>query len=188
MRQLLYLFSLLLVLASCSTGDTTQQAKDGTTETTPTRTVDKTTLKGEIDELEAFFKSNGDKPLNKTKAALFVEKSELYASSFPKDEMSPAFLFRAGEVSRAIKQYREGILILDKVYTDYPDHEKAAPALFLKAFTYEENLRDKEQAKQYYNEFLQKFPDHQLASQVQQLLSVIDQSPEDLIKSFQKNK
>jgi len=136
--------------------------------------------------MEEFFKSNGSKPLDKKKASLFVEKSILYVSLYPDHEISPAFLFRAAEVSRALKQYQQGVQMLDQVYTQYPQYEKAPDALFLKAYTYEESLKDSASAKKYYNEFLQKFPDHHLKNQVEQLLSVIDKSPEELIKSFKK--
>ncbi len=192
MKSIFYLLGLLLFVA-CSTGDTTSKA---TTTTTTSKSVAETTkapaasdaasLKGEIDEMEAFFKSNGSNPLDKKKASLFVEKSILFVSLYPDDEMSPAFLFRAAEISRALKKYDQGIQMLDQVYTQYPQHEKAPVSLFLKAFTYEENLNDSASAKKYYNEFIQKFPNHKRRKDVEQLLSVLGKSPEELIKSFQK--
>ena len=182
MKALFYLL-LIGLMYSCSTGENKAQSSEAVQAET---TVDAVTLKKEIDDLEAFFKGNSNKPLNKAKATQFIDKSKQYVASFPDEEMSPAFLFRAGEVARAIKDYQASILMMDQVYNKYPDHEKAPSALFLKAFTYEENLNDTESAKKYYNEFLQRFPEHDLAKQVEQLLGVIDQSPEDLIKSFQK--
>ncbi len=191
MKSIIYLLTLILFV-SCSTGDSTSKAStnDATKSVTEaaigSTATDAVSLKGEIDKMEEFFKANGSKPLDKAKAGLFIQKSVLFVSLYPEHEMSPAFLFRAGEVSRAIKQYEQGIQMLDQVYTQYPQHEKAAAALFLKAYTYEESLKDTASAKKYYNEFLQKFPKHDLKIQVEQLLSVIDKSPEELIKSFQK--
>jgi len=191
MKSIFYLLSLVF-FASCSTGDNTSKVSattataNATEATVPATATDVKSLKGEIDQMEEFFKANGNKPLDKPKAKLFVEKSVLFVSLYPEHEMSPAFLFRAAEVSRALKQYQQGVQMLDQVYTQYPNHEKAPVALFLKAYTHEENLKDPASAKKYYHEFLQKFPEHDLKVQVEQLLSVIDKSPEELIKSFQK--
>lgn len=191
MKSTLYFLALILFV-SCSTGDTTNKASTNETQKSSSKAdaastaTDVVSLKGEIDKMEEFFKANGNKPLDKTKASLFVDKSVLFVNLYPDHEMSPAFLFRAAEVSRALKKYEQGVKMLDQVYTQYPQHEKAPAALFLKAYTYEESLKDPASAKKYYNEFLQKFPNHDLKVQVEQLLSVIDKSPEELIKSFQK--
>ena len=178
MKKLFPLVIMLLVLAACNPGHQTDSS--GTAE------VNTAGLKSEIDALTAYFKEQSNKSLNKQKANELVEKSKQFVAAFPDDPIGGAYLFRAGEVARALGQYEEAVQIMDKVYTDYSNHEKAPPALFLKGFTYEENLNDIPTAKKCYNEFLAKYPDHKLAAQIKQLLQVIDTSPEDLIKQFQQ--
>ena len=60
--------------------------------------------------------------------------------------------------------------------------------MFLQGFTCDNQMRDVEGAKKYYNEFLLKYPDHEYVDQVKELLKNIDISPEELVKSFQKKR
>ena len=74
--------------------------------------------------------------------------------------------------------------IYDAIYTQYPQYEKAAQALFLKAFTYDNDLKDKGTAKALYEEFLQKFPNDDFADDTQFLLKNLGKNDEEIIKSF----
>jgi len=143
-------------------------------------------LKADIETLIAFFASQKSKELDKAKASELVEKTQHFVAAFPDDPNGGGYLFMAGEVSRALKRYEDAINIFTKVESDYPEHEKAAAALFLKAFTYEENLRNTDFAKKYYQEFLSKYPNHELTEEVKKLLAVVDLSPEELIKRFKE--
>ncbi len=147
---------------------------------------DAASLKADIEALNTFFRGQSGKALDRVKAAELVEKSRQFVKAAPKDPLSATYLFRAGEVSRAIGQHEDAVAIFSQMEADYPKDDKTPSALFLKGFTYEDNLKDIDSAKKYYNEFLTKYPDHQLAKQVQQLLEVIDTPPEELIKRFQK--
>ncbi|MFK7809144.1 MAG: tol-pal system YbgF family protein [Saprospiraceae bacterium] len=151
-----------------------------------TSSVDTKMLKTDIESLINFFAAQSGKSLNKEKASEMIRKSAQFATAFPDDPKASGYLFMSGEVARSIGRYEDAINIFSKVEKDYVDHEKAPSALFLKAFTYEENLNDTALAKKHYNEFLEKYPNHQLAKEVKQLLAVIDVSPEELIKRFQQ--
>lgn len=98
-------------------------------------------------------------------------------------------MFRAADVARGVGKYGQAIDIWKNLRSLYPDYERSPDALFLTGFTYENNLNEKTQAKELYNQFLEEYPDHALNTQVKQTLDVIDKSPEELIKEFQrKNK
>ena len=110
-----------------------------------------------------------------------------FAHDFPADSLSPEYLFKAAELARAIHKGQEAVLYYDKICTDYPDYEKAPTALFLKAFTYENTLKDTANAKIGYQEFIKKYPDNQFADDAQYSLKYLGKSPEELIRIFEDN-
>ncbi len=179
------IIGILMMILFFSCGETQQQA--GKTKEKPTQ-VDQTSLKSSLDQLEAELISNKTTKVDKEKANDLINKSIQYVDAFPKDEMSPEYLFRAGEVSVGIGSYNQALEIWDRVRAEYSDHKKASIALFLQGFTSENQMKNKEKAKTYYNDFLVKYPKHEYADQIVQLLKNIDVSPEDLIKSFKQKK
>lgn len=114
----------------------------------------------------------------------YIRICELFALLQPKNEQSPEYLHKAGETARAVRAFAKAVAIYDKIYTEYPTYEKSAQALFLKAFTYDNDLGDKATAKQLYEEFLQKFPNDDFADDTQFLLDNLGKDDEEIIKSF----
>jgi len=93
----------------------------------------------------------------------YIRVCELFALLQPKNSQSPEYLHKAGETARAIRAFPKAVAIYDWIYTQYPNYEKAAQALFLKAFTYDNDLNDKATAKTLYESFLQKYPNDDFA-------------------------
>ncbi len=117
-------------------------------------------------------------------ASNFIEICELYALVKPEDAKSPDYLHKAGETARAIRAFPRAIAIYDRIYANYPKFEKAPQALFLKAFTYDNDLKDFEKAKMYYTEFLAKFPNDDFADDTEFLLGNLGKNDEEIIQSF----
>ena len=114
----------------------------------------------------------------------YIRICELFALLQPKDSKSPEYLHKAGETARAVRAFPQAVAIYDKIYSEYPNYEKAAQALFLKAFTYDNDLGDKATAKALYEEFLQKYPSDDFADDTQFLLSNLGKNDEEIIKGF----
>ena len=114
----------------------------------------------------------------------YIRMCELFALLKSQDGLSPDYLHKAGETARAIRAFPKAVDIYDRIYTQYPTYEKAAQALFLKAFTYDNDLGDKATAKVLYEEFLKKFPNDDFADDTQFLLSNLGKDDEEIIKSF----
>lgn len=114
----------------------------------------------------------------------YIRTCELFSLLKPQDGLSPDYLHKAGETARAIRAFPKAVAIYDKIYADYPTYEKAAQALFLKAFTYDNDLGDKATAKVLYEEFLQKFPNDDFADDTQFLLANLGKDDEEIIKGF----
>ncbi|MEM9916493.1 MAG: tetratricopeptide repeat protein [Bacteroidota bacterium] len=177
MRTLL-LGLLVCCLIGCSGGEVEQQRKDSDT-------AEYQLLVKEIKELEDSLKSS-EQAINKMAAVEFIAKSEAFASGFSKDPQAAFMLFRAADVARGIGVYDLAIQHWQTVYDNYPEYEFWEEALFMMGYTYENNIGDKAKAKEKYEAFLEKHPTHKRATDVKQILAVIDKSPEDLVREFQK--
>lgn len=116
----------------------------------------------------------------------YIRMCELFALLKPQDGLSPDYLHKAGETARAIRAFPQAVAIYDRIYTQYPTYEKAAQTLFLKAFTYDNDLGDKATARVLYEEFLTKFPNDDFADDTQFLLANLGKDDEDIIKGFDK--
>lgn len=150
--------------------------------------MNKDSLKSELDQLETELKNSSDINMDNEKAKLLVAKSIQYVDAFPEDELSGGYLFRSGEVSVGLKDYQKAIEYWERMKNEYSNHKRASIALFLQGFTCDNQMRDIECAKKYYGEFLEKYPDHEYAEQVKELLKNIDLSPEELVRSFQEKR
>ena len=189
MKKVIVLSIMLITFFACRTnGDHQKETDGGELNSASAAKVNKDALQADIESLKKFFATQTGKALDKKKGAEMVEKCQQYAEAFPEDAATPGYLFIGGEVARSIRRFEDAIQMFTKVESEYPNHERAATALFLKAFTYEDDLKNKDLAKKYYHSFLEKYPQDPLVEQVKQLLSVIDKSPEELIQEFEKQR
>jgi tetratricopeptide (TPR) repeat protein len=148
---------------------------------------DSKTLLKEIDKLEAKLRKAKLVTDEMPAARELVKKSQSFSEIRPQDKKTAAVLFKAADVARGIGEYGKAIQLWGKVWRNYPDFDKAPDAVFMQAFTYENNLGDIQNAKRYYLQFIEKFPKNPLREQAIIALKNLGKSPEDLIKEFQKN-
>jgi len=175
MKYLIPLLTIFVLLTACSSGETPKKKEE---------LPDKASLLAEVEKMETQLKDEKVKKLDKILAKSYIAKSDEFIKLFPKDTESPILLYKAAEIARAIGDGRSAVQHFGKMHREYPDHPNAPTALFLQAFLFENALEDREEAKKYYNHFTDKYPDHQLNQQVQQLLEIIDKSPEEMVKEF----
>ena len=122
------------------------------------------------------------------KARAYIDASEAYVMSFPDDVQSPQYLFNAGEVAKSIRSFNKSFALFDQLRAQYPDHEKAPTALFLKGFIIENEVKNDTQAREIYEQFLKEYPNHDLADDVQFLIQNLGKSEEEILKSIQIQK
>lgn len=125
-----------------------------------------------IEDIEKSGKANYEVAVQK------AELYEAYAEKFQKDEKAPLYLFKAAETNQAIGHYAKSVELFDLVAKRYPKYEKAGDALFYKGFVYENMLMDIPRAKDAYEEFLQKYPNHPLAADTRKNLPHLGGLPE----------
>jgi tetratricopeptide (TPR) repeat protein len=120
--------------------------------------------------------------INKTAAQDYVDACEAYAIGLPKSEMSPEYLYRAAEMARTLKTYPKALSIFDWIEEKYPNYEKTPTTVFLKGFMLENELNNKEAARETYNQFLKNYPNNDLVDDVTFLLDNIDKTDEEIMK------
>ena len=122
---------------------------------------------------------------SKNKATELIKMYLDYADNYKDDTLSPSYLFKAGEMSIAVGKFDQSIELFGRVQR-YPNSNKAGSALFMQGFVAENHRQDVEQAKVFYQKFLEKYPDHVLANDCRMLLQQLSLSPEALIEMFEK--
>ncbi len=142
-------------------------------------------MQQEITQKEEALFAGEVKGIDKQKAAQLIDRYVLYADAFPEDTMTPEYLFRAADISMNIFESGQAIDLYNRIINNYPEYEKLPQCLFLKAFVYENNMNDLNNAKRYYKEFLVKYPNDEFANDAEMSLKNLGKSPEELIKEFE---
>ncbi|HMQ47842.1 MAG TPA: tetratricopeptide repeat protein [Saprospiraceae bacterium] len=116
----------------------------------------------------------------------YITSSELYAMILPQSERAPEYLHQAGETARSIRSFDKALELYQWILERYPDYEKAPQALFLSAFTLENDLQRLEEAKALYEQFLKKYPNDDFADDAKVLLDNLGKDEAEIIKSFEQ--
>jgi len=138
-----------------------------------------------IIELEAQLYPESAAKIDPIAAGKLNRKYETYAKRFPKDEKAADYLYKAGEVARSTGDMRRSVSLLEQLYDDYRNYEKAPQALFLAGFIYENDLKNLDKAKEIYNTFMKKYPKHELAKSVEFSLQNLGKPADEIIKGFE---
>ena len=171
MRKYIYIVTILVISFSCS-----QQQKNN-----------KQSIQESIDEMETKLYNGEDAQVNMGDAVGLINLYQKFAKEYPKDSLAPIFLFRASDLSMNLNRPVQTIALFNDLLDNYPEYEKVPSVLFLKAFVYEDQLKDLDKAKMYYEEFLEKYPDSDFADDAEISLKNLGKTPEELILEFEKN-
>ncbi len=118
--------------------------------------------------------------LNEVMARLYVDASEAAVMANPKLPQAAEYLHRAAETARTLRNIPKAITIYDWIIEKYPTDKRGATSLFLKAFTFDNDLKDFVNAKKYYEEFLAKYPNNEFTESAKFLLENLGKSEEEL--------
>lgn len=139
-----------------------------------------------IDELQEKAFSNDSVMPKRALANDLMRNYFEYKNLYPKDSVSPEFLFKGGQVAMSIGKYHKAIEVFNVIYEGYPDYNKRVEALNLVAFNYDYNLKDRNQARKVYEFIVQNFPEHHLAEDAAARLTTLEMSDQELIEYFEK--
>jgi len=139
----------------------------------------------EIKKKETIVRDSYETGVIDSKTAESLRKDYLaYASDFPEDSLAPKYLHKASEVALELNMEQEAIKSLDVLLKKYPKYKYLPVALYYKGFILENHLKDIPAAVKVYEDFLKKYPNHELAPQVQATLLNIGKSPDQLVDEF----
>jgi outer membrane protein assembly factor BamD (BamD/ComL family) len=148
---------------------------------------EKTNFKNSVDSIEAvLYKSAAAAPVDAVRGEAAMRAYIAYANKFPQDTLSANYIFKAAEVASAIKMSQPAVEYFDRFITEYPEHPKAATALFLKAFVLENDLNKYGEATAAYNLVIQKYPNTSFARDAAACIQNMGKTTEELIKEFEK--
>ncbi|MEO8087527.1 MAG: tetratricopeptide repeat protein [Bacteroidota bacterium] len=150
--------------------------------------------KSEKEKLTEQIKSNESLLFNDTTKMLNpkIANDELaayrkFADAYPEDSASAGYLFKAADLAHGMRKSHDAVSIYKDFISRYPKNNKIAAGYFLLAFVYDNDLKQKDSAKIFYREFLEKFPTHQLAPSAKASLDQIEMglTDEELVKMFE---
>lgn len=108
------------------------------------------------------------------------------AAKAPNDTLVALPLYKSADVHKALNDYRSAAMIFERVHRDYPTFSKAGEALFMLGFTYDENLKDFDKAREVYTKFLTEFPDNVFARDTKVLLENLGKSDAEVLERMQQ--
>lgn len=117
-------------------------------------------------------------------ASNFVLDAELYALLLPQNDVAGERLYQAAEVARTTRSFTKALHLYECLTDKHPKHPKAAQALFMQAFTLDNDLKQFEQAGQRYQAFIDQYPDDDFAESALILIANLGKSEEDILRSL----
>lgn len=108
-----------------------------------------------------------------------------YAKSHQDGADTPGYLYSAADLSLNTGKSKQALDLYNQIIYTYPDFEKAPECLFLVGYIYENYFQEYGKAKEIYESFLQKYPNHDFADDAAISIKNMGKSPEELIKSFE---
>ncbi len=126
--------------------------------------------------------------VNRAAAIRFIDAAEAFALSNPMDSLVPKFLYSAAEVARHQRDLNKALNLYDWVLESYPAHPLAPNVLFIKGFIIEQDLKQTEEARLIYQEFLDKYPDHEMASSAKFLLDNLGKSEQEILEMIESKR
>jgi len=142
-------------------------------------------LINEIESLEAELYADSLGPVDRQMAQEMITAYDDFTNAYPGDSLAPEYLYKSSEIAMNLEMSGRAVEGFRKIMNNYPDFDKVPLCLFLQAFIYENQMQQYDEAKKLYREFLEKYPDHDLAEDALVSIQNMGKSLEELIKSWE---
>jgi outer membrane protein assembly factor BamD (BamD/ComL family) len=109
-----------------------------------------------------------------------------YIANYPKDSMSIEYLFKAGTINVSLGKGDEALSDFTNLINRYPKSAYVPQAYYYIAYVYEDVIFDIVAAKAAYIEFIEKYPDHELATDAKLAIRYLGKSPDEIVASFEQ--
>jgi outer membrane protein assembly factor BamD (BamD/ComL family) len=109
-----------------------------------------------------------------------------FASKYADDSLAPEYLYKAAGLAVGFNRGVQAVELYESIINSYPEYEKIPECFFMEAFAYENAIGNIGKASEYYNKFLAKYSEHELADDAQAALKFLGKSPEEMVREFEK--
>jgi len=109
-----------------------------------------------------------------------------YAEKFKDSPEAPDYLYKAADILLNINKSREALDLYNRIIYQYPNYKKVPECLFLVAYIYENYEQNFGKAKEVYEMFIAKYPNHDFADDAAISIQNMGKSPEELIRMFEE--
>ncbi len=137
---------------------------------------------------EGIFENPDEIGVNRKASLSYVDACEAFGLVNPDHDQTPEILFKAAEVAKSIRTFPKSLSLYDWIINSYPNYEKAPTAMFLKGFIIENNIKDDSLALKVYQEFIAKYPDHNLNDDAQFLIENIGKTDEEILQMIESKR
>ncbi|MEZ4898898.1 MAG: tetratricopeptide repeat protein [Saprospiraceae bacterium] len=141
-------------------------------------------IKARLDHLSTTMFNDSLNEYNVNTATAFVDACEAYVMANPTAKDAVDYLHQAGQTARSIRTFRKAISLYDWIFSKYPNDPRAGQALFLEAFTYDNELKEIDIARKLYEQFIAKFPKDELVDDAQFLLKNLGKSDDEILQEL----
>ena len=109
-----------------------------------------------------------------------------YAEKNKESAEAPDYLYKAADLSLNINESKQSLDLYNRIIYQYPGYKKVPECLFLMGYINENYFQELGRAKELYQSFLDKYPNHDFADDARISIENLGKSPEELIRSFEE--
>jgi len=139
-----------------------------------------------IQELEKQIYSNNTGPVDTVKCNEIIQLYVDYDKKHSSDTAAAEYLYRAASLAMNTGKAGKSIEIINQLIEKHPDFKKISSCYFLKGFVYDYHLKDINNARTAYQEFIKRFPNNELVDDAQVSLNNLGKTDEQIIKEFEE--
>jgi TolA-binding protein len=113
-----------------------------------------------------------------------VATYEKFYTTYPNDSFAVKYMFEAAKFSNDIGNSEKAMQLWENIYKNYQDSKFASKSLFQCAFMQEHKLKNFDKAQELYTEFLNKYPENEMASSAELSIKYMGLPPEEVLKKI----
>ncbi|OAV45488.1 tol-pal system YbgF family protein [Lewinella sp. 4G2] len=116
----------------------------------------------------------------------FVDLADRFAKKVAGDTIAALPLYKSAEVYQALNDFPAAAAVFERIHKDYPSFSKSGEALFMLAFTYDENLKEFDKARAAYEQFIAQYPENTFADDAAMLIKNLGKSDEEILRALEQ--
>lgn len=181
-NKVLGVFTLFVFLIMSACSDTLNDQK----EVSNASTNNKEELAKSIEALEDSLTNVSVSLDAKSYSLELLRLSTQFVDEFPLDSRCAEYSFMGARAASGLGDYDKSIHIMETIKKVYGNYSQLPEVYFLCAFTLDEEMGKKEEARAAYTDLINKFPDDPLSAQAIVLLEQLYMTDEELIEMWSK--